>query len=117
MDKKKLQYYRNKLLEKQKELGEIFEKNKDYSMENLDDGIQDMADMASNSYTKEFLLSLSDSERTMLKNIQEALGRIDKGAYGVCQECEEPINTKRLEAIPWARLCVPCQEKQEKGLL
>lgn len=117
MDKKKIQHYRGKLVEKQRELNEIFEKNKDYSMENLDDGIQDMADMASNAYTKEFLLSLSDSERSMLKDIQEALERIEDGSYGVCQECEEPINAKRLDAIPWARLCVPCQEKQEKGQL
>jgi DnaK suppressor protein len=76
-----------------------------------------MGDMASNAYTKEFLLSLSDNERSLLKNIQEALERIEEGSYGVCQECEEPINTKRLEAIPWALLCVPCQEKQEKGQL
>ncbi len=117
MDKKKLQYYRSKLLAKQKELTAMFEKNKDYSMENVDDGIQDMADMASNAYTKEFLLSLSDNERNLLKAIQEALVRIDEGSYGVCQECEETINAKRLEAIPWARHCVPCQEKMEKGQL
>ena len=49
--------------------------------------------------------------------INEALERIEDKEYGVCQNCEEPINPKRLEAVPWARYCINCQELREKGLL
>lgn len=45
-----------------------------------------------------------------LRMIEEALDRLESGDYGICLSCEEPIPAKRLNAIPWARLCVPCQE-------
>ena len=44
--------------------------------------------------------------------IEEALGRIDKGTYGVCRDCGEPIAPARLNAIPWTRVCITCKEKQ-----
>jgi DnaK suppressor protein len=46
----------------------------------------------------------------LLREIADALHRIDQGAYGVCMECDEPISPKRLDAVPWARYCVACQE-------
>jgi DnaK suppressor protein len=46
----------------------------------------------------------------MLSDVREALGRLDTGAYGVCEDCEESISPRRLHAIPWARVCVKCQE-------
>ena len=47
----------------------------------------------------------------LLREIGDALHRLDQGNYGVCLECEEPISPKRLDAVPWARYCVRCQEE------
>ena len=47
----------------------------------------------------------------LLREIAAALVRIDQDTYGICAECEEPISTKRLDAVPWARYCVTCQEE------
>ena len=80
-------------------------------------GTQDIADKAANSYTKEFLFSLSNSERQLLQQVDDALARIADRRYGVCASCEDPMNLKRLQAVPWAILCITCQEKQEQGLL
>jgi DnaK suppressor protein len=53
----------------------------------------------------------------MLALIDDALLRIKNGTYGICIECEEELQQKRLEAVPWARYCVSCAEKHEQGLL
>ncbi len=75
---------------------------------------QDLADKAESSYTKEFLLSLSNTERKQLLLIDEALNRIDKDEYGICQRCQKNINKKRLDAVSWAPHCIECQEKEEE---
>ena len=77
---------------------------------------QDLVDKAETSYTKEFLLSLSDGEREQLLQIDEALKRLDHGDFGLCQVCHKEIGTKRLKAIPWTSLCINCQEKAEEEL-
>jgi DnaK suppressor protein len=80
-------------------------------------GAQDMADQADHCYTKESLFQQSSSARDLLVLVQAALRRDEEGAFGRCVECGEPVHKKRLEAVPWARHCVACQELQEKGLL
>jgi len=75
---------------------------------------QDVVDKAESSYTKEFLLSLSDTERDQLMLIDEALRRVDKGDFGLCQLCSQEISRKRLNALPWTPYCINCQEKAEK---
>jgi RNA polymerase-binding transcription factor len=77
---------------------------------------QDLVDKAETSYTKEFLLSLSDGERDQLLQIDEALKRLEHGEFGVCQVCTKEIGEKRLKAIPWTPLCIDCQEKAEEEL-
>ncbi len=77
---------------------------------------QDLVDKAETSYTKEFLLSLSDGEREQLLLIDEALKRLEHGEFGVCQLCGKEIGGKRLKAIPWTPLCIDCQEKAEEEL-
>ena len=59
----------------------------------------------------------NNTDRSMLQLIDEALGRIKGNTYGTCTECEEELQQKRLEAVPWARHCVGCAEKHEQGLL
>jgi DnaK suppressor protein len=117
MDRKKKMAYRDRLLLKKQEIMETYTKNKDYGKHADEEAAQDIADKASNSYTKEFLFSLSNSERDMLQLVEEAIARLDSDRYGTCEVCEDEVDKKRLEAVPWAKRCVTCQEKQEQGLL
>ena len=117
MDKRKLKNYRNKLLERREGLvGQVAAaemRNRDRDAE----ATQDPADMAANTYTKEVLISMSDNDRTMLNLIDEALKRTEVGDYGSCVNCGEPVPEKRLEAVPWAKYCLRCQDLKERGLL
>ncbi|HWX40759.1 MAG TPA: TraR/DksA family transcriptional regulator [Blastocatellia bacterium] len=117
MDKKKLKQYDTKLQEQRRSLLGMVERTEDYGREANRDISQDPADQASNSYTKELLFSQSTNERSILKLIEEAIERISEGSYGECVNCGSEIQVKRLEAIPWARYCIRCQELQEQGLL
>src|SRR6188474_325247 len=115
MDKKKLKEFREKLLQKQTELTQGFKRSKsEATADTSGGGTEDFVDYAVNAYTKEFLLSLSDLDRRTLQLVDEALGRIQKGDFGVCQECAKPIGEKRLQAVPWTPLCIACQEKLEQ---
>lgn len=117
MEQKKMKTYREKLLQKKHEILVAYQKNKTYGMEADAEGAQDIADKASSSYTKEFLFSLSNTERDMLQLVDEALHRLDDHRFGFCVVCEDEMDRKRLEAVPWAQRCISCQEKQEQGLL
>jgi DnaK suppressor protein len=118
MDKKQMEKYRKKLTEKRKEIVDEFQKNVNYRRESTaDDGTQDIADKATMAYNKEFLFSLTDAERDMLQLIDEALGRIGNKEFGICSSCENEIKVTRLDAVPWAKYCLNCQELQEQGLL
>jgi DnaK suppressor protein len=117
MEQKKLKLFREKLILKKEEILVAYNKNKTYGKEADEDGAQDIADKAANSYTKEFLFSLSNNERDMLQLVDEALIRIEGRRYGVCVVCEDEMDKKRLDAVPWAKRCISCQEKQEQGLL
>lgn len=77
----------------------------------------DPVDLAVRNYSKNVMLAVSENESRQLQLINEALQRIDSGDYGDCLHCEEPINEKRIEAIPWARYCLKCQELVEQGEL
>ena len=116
MDAKKLDYFKDKLLSKQLSLTTMVQRTEGYGREK-DGNTQDMADMAVESYTKEFNFGKSSGDRHVLQLISEALFRIDDQSYGTCVHCEKEINPKRLEAVPWTRLCIQCQDLQEKGLL
>lgn len=74
----------------------------------------DIYDQASNERDRELLLLLGDREREKIRNIEEALTRLDEGEYGICEDCEEEIPLGRLKAMPFARLCVKCKADLEK---
>ena len=82
-----------------------------------DEGSDDVVDRANNAYSRELLFSLSDGERHTLLRVEEALQRVESGAYGVCINCGNEIRSGRLRAVPWARYCIDCQELAEKGML
>src|SRR5689334_998698 len=73
----------------------------------------DMADQASGNNEVHIALKLKQTDAKILQAIEEALKRIDKGTYGICRDCGEPIAPARLNAIPWTRVCISCKEKQK----
>ncbi|HEX9303178.1 MAG TPA: TraR/DksA family transcriptional regulator [Thermoanaerobaculia bacterium] len=115
--KRELEKYRRLLEEKKTELSAELAKARNAEEETTEESTQDIADKAVSSYTREFLYSLTDGERTVLLRIDEALNRIDDGTYGFCLNCGIQMSDKRLAAVPWAPHCVDCQELAEKGLL
>lgn len=117
MDKKKLDSFKKRLEERQRELRMAVTRNTQDGREADSEAAQDVADRAANSYTKEFLFSQSSNERQTLTMVEGALSRIREGSFGECIACGEEINSKRLEAVPWTRHCIACQEKLEQGLL
>lgn len=108
---------RKRLVAKRDELLRDLAKNREVSDETVDESAQDMADRATSAYTKEFAYSLSESDNKVLILIEEALSRLETGTYGTCVHCSLPVQEKRIEAVPWARHCLDCQELQDKGLL
>lgn len=73
-----------------------------------------MADAGTDNFDREFALSLVSSEQEALYEIEEALIRLEHATYGLCGNCEKPIRKERLEAVPFARLCIQCQSLIEK---
>jgi DnaK suppressor protein len=117
MDKKKLEIFKKRLEDRQRELRESVSRTAQDGREADVESAQDIADRAAQSYNKEFLFHQSNSERQILQMVEGALSRIHEGTFGQCISCGEEINPKRLEAVPWTRHCIECQEKLEKGLL
>jgi len=117
LDKKTIERFRKILLkEREKIIGDV--KQMDESSKEMgQDGIQDIGDEAATIYNKQILLTLNENERMRLRELDEALDRIENGTYGVCEECGEPIGLKRLEVRTVAKYCVPCLTKLEKGKL
>ncbi|HEX8179192.1 MAG TPA: TraR/DksA family transcriptional regulator [Pyrinomonadaceae bacterium] len=117
MDKRKQKTYRDRLLGRREGLFRQVTEAEMSSRERDLEATQDPADMAANAYTKELLISMSANDRRLLELIDESLRRIEAGEYGECINCGEPVLEKRLEAVPWARYCLKCQDLQERGLL
>jgi len=117
MDKKKLDYFRKRLETRQQELRRTVTRTQQDGRSADEDSAQDIADRAASSYNKEFLFSQSNNERQLLQMVESALVRIRQGNFGECISCGREINPKRLEAVPWTRHCIECQEKLEQGLL
>jgi RNA polymerase-binding transcription factor len=76
---------------------------------------QDMADLCVTSLSKESLFQQSGERRLMLRMIEAALARIQHGTFGVCAACGDGINRRRLDALPWTRFCLRCQQASEQG--
>src|ERR671924_1261417 len=117
MDKKKIEYFRKRLESRQQELRRTVSRT-EQDGRSVDEGsAQDIADKAASSYHKEFLFHQSSNDRQLLQMVEGALSRIREGNFGQCISCGEEINPKRLEAVPWTRFCIECQEKMERGQL
>jgi DnaK suppressor protein len=99
---------------KKDEILEAHRKSRQEGREASESGVQDEGDRASSAHAREFLFSLSETEREQLQLVEEALARIPDGNFGTCRECTEPIEAKRLQAVPWAERCLKCQEQAER---
>ena len=117
MDKKKVDYFKKRLEERQRQLRVNVSRTEQDGRSSAEDTAQDVADKAASSYNKEFLFHQSNSERQLLQMVEGALSRIREGTFGQCISCGKDINPKRLEAVPWTRHCIECQEKLEQGHL
>lgn len=76
--------------------------------------LPDEMDLASSEYMQSFTFRLRGRERVFLQKIEKALKKMDEGLFGICEECDEPISVKRLEARPETELCIRCKEDQER---
>jgi len=76
--------------------------------------IGDEIDDVTHTMEKEITFDLSANEKNILKEIEIALSKIEKGTYGICELCGKEINEKRLKYIPYARYCIECQKKQDR---
>ena len=113
MDQKKTQKFRQKLLEEHQKLTRSISRNRLAEEEITLENTEDEGDLATISHNKELLYNLHESDFQRLKSIQEALKRMDRGEFGSCVRCSEDINEKRLLAVPWATMCIQCQEEAE----
>ena len=125
MSAKEVQDFREKLLVKRREIigdvneieGETLKKSRLDASGDLSSMPIHMADLGTDNYEQEFAIGLMDSERKLLNEIDDALRRIDKGNYGVCEGTGKPIAKARLEAKPWARYCVEYARMVEEGIV
>jgi DnaK suppressor protein len=108
---------RGTLDEKRLELLDLYKHDVQMGQESSDDSADDSLDRANNSFNRELMFLLSDTEREMLIQVEDAMQRVDSGAYGACIYCEGSIGRARLNAVPWARHCIDCQELEERGEL
>ncbi len=114
MKKKELKRFRELLEEKRDDILKNAKRTLNEDMMLDSDDLPDEMDLASSEYIQSFTFRLRGREKTFLKKIERALAKIDEGTFGVCEECEEPISQKRLEARPETTLCIRCKEDQER---
>jgi len=117
MDKKKLESFKKRLEDRQKDLRRMVSRTEQDGRTADDEATQDIADRAASSYNEEFLFHQSNNDRQLLNMVEGALNRIREGSFGECISCGKEINSKRLDAVPWTRHCIECQEKLEQGIL
>lgn len=120
LTKADLEHFRELLLEKRREiLGDVgsMENEAFKNQDNHSSSPMHMADVGTDNFEQEFTLGLIESERQMLREIHEAIGRIEDGTYGVCAGTGKVISRARLEATPWAKYCIEYARMLESGLV
>ncbi len=109
--------FRALLVEKREQVVSQYELDLRTGLQAPQDGMDDLVDRANVAYNRDLTFLISDGERELLSQIKSALVRIEDGSFGLCAPCHGPIGRQRLQAVPWARYCVDCQERAEQGLL
>jgi DnaK suppressor protein len=114
MSKEQLEAFRKQLEEKRDEIVKRAQQTLQQDMTLDADDLPDEMDLASSEYLQAFTFRLRGREKNLLDKIQRALERLDNGTFGICEECDEQISSKRLEARPETTLCIRCKEEQER---
>ena len=114
MNKKDLKKFRELLELRKKEILDQAESTKEKGIAFDPDDLPDEVDLASSEADQSMNLRLRDRERVLLRKVDKAIEKIEKGEYGTCETCGEDIEVKRLEARPVADLCIRCKEEQER---
>ena len=122
LDKKTTKFYKTLLLDKREELvGDISHISEETLKKTQKDASGDisgyafhMADVATDNYDREFSLGLASKERSTLLEINHALHKLEEGGFGLCESCKKPVSKIRLKAVPYATLCLKCQQNMEK---
>ena len=118
LTKAQIKALREKLLEKRRALlGDMAGIENEALGDSRQNVPADPTDLGSDSYEQEFSLGLLESERQLLREINEALDRINRGVYGICLGTGKPIGLPRLQARPWAKYCIEYARMIEKGLV
>jgi DnaK suppressor protein len=112
-----LQVLRRSLLEEMDTVVSLYRQDVHAAQEIREEGVEDEEELASMDFDRDLLFTLSEVEREKLRQIEEALQRMDEGSYGLCFEDGRPIPVDRLRQVPWARYCAGHQELVEEGLL
>jgi len=115
MRKRDRDKFQSKLLEMRKDILRVIQKDMKEGREGEAGEGRDTYDIASDERDREINLLLGDRERKKLQLIEDALRRVDSGEYGECEECGGEIIAGRLEAMPFTRLCVTCQDEHEQA--
>ena len=113
MDIKEIERFRQLLHNRREEILGASKHNLEAAQEFGRDGVTDLADEGSIAYNRMVLVSLSETEKKQIVEIDDALFRLKNGTYGTCQSCGEPVGEKRLGVKPEAPLCIKCQNGAE----
>ena len=113
MDAKKVKETRRRLSVEYENLIKSINRNRAATAETRIENTDDEGDLATISHERELLHNLHESDLARLRFVQQALTAIDRRQYGECARCSEDINQKRLDAVPWTRMCLRCQEETE----
>jgi len=117
MDQSKIENFRQTLVEQLRQRTANVRSKQERALEfgAADDGPKDSVDMSLQDVNQELALRLGERESQMVADIDQALLRIEEGSYGTCARCDKEIPLARLDALPTARHCAPCQELIEAG--
>ena len=113
MDAKKLKVARQRLTTEYEDLTKSMKRGRLAAHEITVENTEDEGDLAIISHARELSYNLQESDLARLRSIEEAMEALDRGQYGECIRCDGDINEKRLEVVPWATMCVRCQEEAE----
>jgi DnaK suppressor protein len=116
MRKTNQELFRGVLVNKLRELHSAIEEKRADGIKDFEESEPDVYDLCVQSYSKEQIYSLCERDRQLLSMVKDALMKMTHDSYGLCEECEEAINEKRLEALPWVRLCINCQNRREQEI-
>ena len=113
MDEKTLKTIGQRLAIEHEQLTQLIRRGRLDADEIRIENTEDEGDLATISHARELFYNLQEGDVARLRSIEEAMNSLDRGEYGKCVRCSEDINKKRLEVVPWARMCLGCQGEAE----